>query len=61
MYILKFKNWWENQTLGGGLEPPQQAPIDPTPAVGQTCALPDYHLPWSKELPPTKKNKMKKK
>lgn len=55
---LNFKNWIENQVLGGGLEPPKQQPIDPTPGKGQSKgAMPDYHQKCSDELPPTKKCK----
>jgi len=57
---LYFGKWLEAQVLGGGIEPPKESPIDPSPAPGQTDAMPTYCLPGSKELPPTKK-KMKKK
>lgn len=63
MNNLMFKKWFENQSLGGGLEPPKESPIDPDPAPGQTNALADFHLPGSDQLPPVKrkmKSKMKK-
>jgi len=60
MDILNFKTWIENQVLGGGIQPPMQSPIDPSPAPGQTNAMPDFHLPGSKELPPVKKKKQLK-
>jgi hypothetical protein len=61
MNYLYFKNWiTEAQVLGGGIEPPKQSPVDPSPAPGQTDAFPRYHAPGSSELPPTKKKRMKK-
>ncbi len=61
MKCLSFKKWIESQVLGGGLEPPKQSPVDPSPAPGQSRgAFPTYN---AEENPPTKKNKfrMKKK
>lgn len=60
MKCLSFKKWMESQVLGGGLQPPKQSPVDPSPAPGQTHAFHTYN---PDENPPTKKNKfrMKKK
>jgi len=63
MQDLSFKKWMEIASLGG-IEPPKQSPIDPTPAPGQTNALQTYHSSGSDELPPINgkmKKKMKKK
>lgn len=58
---VSFKKWLEFQTLGGGLEPPKQNPIDRLPGKGQSIgAVADYHSKGSEELPPIKR-KMKKK
>jgi hypothetical protein len=58
---LSFKTWLEDQTLGGGLEPPKQSPIDPSPGPGQSKgALADYHGPDSDELPPTPKKRTRR-
>jgi hypothetical protein len=57
---LYFSKWLENQVLGGGLPPPKECPVDPTPAPGQTDAFPRFYAKGSPELPPIKK-KLKKK
>jgi len=57
---LYFAKWLEYVALGG-LEPSKESPIDMSPSVGQTNAMPTYCLPGSKELPPVKKIKRMKK
>lgn len=54
---LFFKPWLELQSMGGGLQPPQQSPVDPEPSPGQTDAFPRHYSRDSDELPPTKKQK----
>jgi hypothetical protein len=50
---LSFRNWLEGQTLGGGISPPPQSPVDPEPAPGQSTGA---FWDWSKKkLPPTKR------
>jgi hypothetical protein len=58
MKCLFFKKWIESQTLGGGLSPPKQSPVDPSPAPGQTNAFPTYSIA---DEPPTKRNKFRMK
>jgi len=60
MIKVSFKKWFENQTLGGGLEPPMELSKSGQDNEGKPIAGVDYHLPGSSELPPINK-KMKKK
>lgn len=60
MIKVSFKSWFENQTLGGGLEPPMELSKDGQSSEGNPIASKDYHFPGSSELPPINK-KMKKK
>jgi len=65
--LLQFKQWLEDYTVFGGLEPPIEQPVDPEPSKGQTDAFPRFCMKGSKELPVTASNrknnvkKMKKK
>lgn len=60
MIKVSFKSWLENQTLGGGLEPPSELSASGQNLEGKPIASKDYHMPDSSELPPINK-KMKKK
>lgn len=57
MEALSFKKWFELQVLGGGLEPPKESPVDPSPASGQTDAFQRHYFPGDPELPVIKKKK----
>ena len=57
--MLKFKQWLENQILGGGMGPSIQSPFDPEPAAGQTDAFSRHYPAGSEELPPIKKRNKK--
>ena len=67
---LSFKQWFlevgpGGGGPGGGMSPPEQMPIDPDPAPGQTDAMPSRRLDKT-DLPPTSahpkmKKRMKKK
>lgn len=56
---MNFKKWLEIQVLAGGLEPPNEYPID-TDNLNRN-AFSDYHGPNSDELPPVKKKARKRK
>ena len=60
MIKVSFKNWLENQTLGGGLEPPKELPDNGQATDGNLGAFKDSNLPGSDQVPPVNK-KMKKK
>lgn len=61
MIEFLFKKWLENQTLGGGLEPPMELGPEGQSIEGKPIAAVDYHLPGSDQLPPVKKKKKMKK